>query len=122
MKLFIITPVAYGFWNYPTYSLLAIVALLFVVQVIGELMSFKPPANDNYEEIKQLFNQIDEITFKDIYLEDREKETSTKLEVVPVNISLFSYRELQAIAKSLNISGRNRKRIVLEQELLAVCK
>ena len=128
MKLLILSPIAYAFWEAPTYSLLAIVALLFIVQVIGELMKSKTPTNQSYEEIKELFNEDaegiscsatpDDIVSKDIYSDEEEKESNyIDIKCNIPDFTLFTYRDLQKIAKSLEIKKVNRKRLILEDEL-----
>lgn len=130
MKLLTLSTLVVGMYQNPTYALLIAIGLVFLIDLIQKLSNKNNVSESNYEAIKELFKQYDDICSKDIYSEEEksqvvietQKTISTKLEVVPVNISLFSYRELQTIAKALNISGRNRKRVVLEQELLALCK
>ena len=115
MKLLIISPVLYVFWQAPTYSLLAIIGLLFIAQVISELMrseGFYTEDNNSYQEIKELFAKIDEF--------DYPEETCTKLEVVPVNWKNYTYKDLQFLCKKFGIRA-NSKRCVLEKELLSVC-
>lgn len=127
MKLLIISPVFYTFWNYTTYAFIGAILAIVIIDLITRVLREEPPSESNYEGIKEIFNNSNS---KD-YIET--KVNVTKLEVVPaerssllfceqVNISLFSYRDLQAIAKALGIAGRNRKRLILEKELLAVCK
>jgi len=116
MKLLIISPLIYTFWHYTTYAFLAIILAIVIIDLITRVLDRETPSESNYEAIKEIFNNPD----SEDYIEP--KVPGTKLEVVPLDFNAWSYRELQAIAKSLNISGRNRKRIVLEQELLALCK
>ena len=135
MKLLIGIPTLTLFYNYPTYSLIGIVALIFTVQVIAELCSLsscgaeelmksKTPINQSYEEIKEAVNSgvgldrdLKRPAVFDINL-DKEKESNyIDIKCNIPDFSLFSYRDLQKIAKSLEIKKVNRKRLVLEDEL-----
>lgn len=119
MKLFIITPVAYSFWNYPTQSLLIAILLVFIADIIKQTMfrsvEEETALNQSYKDIKELFKEADEITSKDIYLED------IKIKCVRVDLNTWSYKEIQSLSKSLGISGRNRKRVLLEKEIVNFC-
>ena len=115
-KLLITSPVLYTFWNYTTYAFLAIVLAIVIIDLITRVLDRETPSESNYEAVKEIFNNPNSTDYIGT------KVTVTKLEVVSVDFNLFSYRELQASAKSLDISGRSRKRVVLEQELLALCK
>ena len=130
MKLFIITPVAYSFWNYPTYSLLAIVALLFIVQVIGELMKPKTSTNQSYEEIKELFKEVDDIVSKDIYSdEEKEIHVDIKCEALqrrevlctPPNFSDWTYNQLSTQVRLMGLKPTSRKKTVLIESLEGLC-
>ena len=124
MKLLIAIPTLTAFYNYPTYFLIGIISLFVIAQVIVEVINLKPVTENNneaYKEIKSLFKEYDNITSKDIYLDDKKKEVYIDIKCTPLNFSNWSYRDLQAIAKSLGISGRNRKRVILEKEILNFC-
>ena len=116
MKLLIISPVFYTFCNYTTYAFIGAILAIVIIDLIQRLTNKEHSLDPQYEGVKEIFNNPNS---KD-YIEP--KEASTTLEVVPLNFSAWSYRELQAIAKALGVTGRNRKRLILEQELLAVCK
>lgn len=124
MKLLIAIPTLTAFYNYPTYFLIGIISLFVIAQVIVEVINLKPVTENNneaYKEIKSLFKEYDNITSEDIYLDDKKKEVYIDIKCTPLNFSNWSYRDLQAIAKSLGISGRNRKRVILEKEILNFC-
>ena len=114
MKLLIISPVIYTFWNYTTYAFIAIILAIVIIDLITSVSEKERASNLQYEGVKEIFN--------DVCSSNYVEEKTLELKCAPTDFSAWSYRELQAIAKSLNISGRNRKRLVLEQELLAVCK
>ena len=114
MKLFIITPVAYSFWNYPTHSLLAIVALLFIVQLIGELMSSKIPTNDSYEEIKELFNNgLDEEVDESV----QTVSTTSQIECIELTLDKWSYSDLSTLCRLHGLKPKSRKKLKLIESL-----
>ena len=101
-KLLIISPVAYTFWNFPTYCLLAIVGLLFIAQVIGELLTSKPVSLSHYEQVREVFNSLPD-----------------KITCVPLDFSNWSYRDIQLFAIANGIRG-NQKKVKLIQLLQEV--
>ena len=125
MKLLIVSPVLYGFWYQPTYSLIGIVALIFTVQVIAELCSLsselmrsKTLTNQSYEEIKELFNngldeEVDELV--------QTVSTTSQIKCIELTLNEWTYRDIQLQCKSLSIPKVNRKKAVLVQELLSLC-
>ena len=99
MKLLIAIPTLTAFYNYPTYCLLAIVGLLFTLQVIGELIGSKPVSLSHYEEVREVFNSLPD-----------------KITCIDLDFSDWSYRDIQLFAIANGIRG-NQKKVKLIQLL-----
>ena len=102
MKLLIAIPTLTVFYNYPTYCLLAIVGLLFTLQVIEELLTSKPVSTPHYEQVKEVFNSLPD-----------------KITCVPLDFSNWNYRDIQLFAIANGIRG-NQKKVRLIQLLQEV--
>ena len=114
MKLLIGIPTLTLFYNYPTYFLLAIVALLFIAQVIGELMRSKIPTNQSYEEIKELFNngldeEVDEVGCP--------TSTTSQIKCIELTLNEWSYSDLNTLARLHSLKPKNRKKLTLIESL-----
>ena len=98
-KLLILSPIAYSFWNYPTYSLLAVVGLLFILQVISEVIGSKLVSTPHYEQVKEVFATL-----------------PNKIACVSIDFTKWSYRDIQLMAIANGICG-NQKKVKLIQLL-----
>lgn len=105
MKLLITIPTLTAFYNYPTYSLLVIVGLLFILQVIGEVMCSKPAceareysiATTHYKQVKEVFSAL-----------------PNKITCVSIDFTAWSYRDLQLLAKANNIRANQKKQTLIQ--------
>ena len=93
MKLLIAIPTLTAFYNHPTYCLLAAIALLFILQVISEVI--KPVSTKHYQQVKEVFNSLPD-----------------KITCVPLDFSNWNYRDIQLFAIANGIRG-NQKRQTL---------
>ncbi|MEM8830542.1 MAG: hypothetical protein AAGE96_14465 [Cyanobacteria bacterium P01_G01_bin.19] len=90
MKLLIAIPTLAAFYNYPTYCLLAIVGLLFILQVISEVI--KPVSTNHYQQVKEVFNSLPD-----------------KITCMPLDFSDWNYRDIQLFAIANGIRGNQKK-------------
>lgn len=93
MKLLIAIPTLTAFYNYPTYFLLSIVGLLFILQVIGELMCSKPATGgsvpvSHYGQVKEVFDIL-----------------PNKITCVSTDFTAWNYRDIQLLAIANDIRG-----------------
>ena len=108
MKLLIAIPTLTAFYNYPTYFLLSIVGLLFILQVIGELMYSKPATGgsvlsvSHYGQVKEVFDIL-----------------PNKIICVSTDFTAWSYRDIQLLAIANGIRS-NQKKVRLIQLLQEV--
>ncbi len=100
MKLLIAIPTLTAFYNYPTYFLLAVVGLLFILQVISEVIKTRPASH--YEQVKEVFTILPD-----------------KITCVSLDFSNWSYRDIQLFAIANGIRG-NQKKVRLIQLLQEV--
>ena len=114
-KLITISTLLTAMYNQPTYTLLLAILAVFIIHLINTILEKENVSESNYEAVRDLFKMAEEITSKDIYLED------IKIKCVRVDLNTWSYKEIQSLSKSLGISGRNRKRVVLEKEIVNFC-
>ena len=122
IKLTILGTLLYPAYQYPMQSLLIAILLVFIADIVSQILNLKSEKeatlDRSYEEIKELFKEADDIMSKDIYLEDT---PNWEVKCQPLDFTNYTYREVQSFCKSLNIPKVNRKRVVLEEELLALC-
>ena len=116
-------------YNQPTYSLLAIVALLFIVQIIAELCSLsscgaeelmkpKTPTNQSYEEIKELFNNgLDEEVDESV----QTVSTTSQIKCISPNFSEWAYADLQTYCRLHSLKPKSRKKLKLIESLESLC-
>ena len=112
MKILIAIPTLTAFYNYPTYCLLAIVGLLFILQVISEVIISKPVSTSHYEQAKEVFTILP-------FTESSGTEVPDKITCVPLDFSDWSYRDIQLFAIANGIRG-NQKKVKLIQLLQEV--
>ena len=110
MKLLIAIPTLTAFYNYPTYFLLGAIALLFILQVISEVI--KPVSTNHYEQVKEVFTILP-------FTESSGTEVPDKITCVPLDFSDWSYRDIQLFAIANGIRG-NQKKVKLIQLLQEV--
>ena len=103
MKLLIAIPTLTIFYNYPTYCLLVIVGLLFILQVISEVIKpcdskkEQPVIPNHYNQVKEVFNSLPD-----------------KITCVSIDFTGWSYREIQLFAKSHGIRSNQKKVRLIE--------
>ena len=102
MKLVIAIPTLTIFYNYPTYCLLAIVGLLFILQLISEVIGSKSVSTTHYEQVKEVFSAL-----------------PNKITCVSIDFTGWSYRDIQLFAIANDIRG-NQKKVRLIQLLQEV--
>ena len=95
MKLLITIPTLTVFYNYPTYCLLAIVGLLFILQVISEVIKTRPASH--YEQVKEVFTTLPD-----------------KIACVSIDFTKWSYRDIQLFAIANGIRGNQKKVKLIE--------
>ena len=118
IKLTLIGTTLTVFYNYPTYSLIGIVALIFTVQVIGELMKSKTPTNQSYEEIKELFNNgLDEEVDESV----QTVSTTSQIKCISPNFSEWAYADLQTYCRLHSLKPKSRKKLKLIESLESLC-
>ena len=100
MKLLIAIPTLTAFYNYPTYFLLGAIALLFILQVISEVI--KPVSTNHYEQVKEVFTLL-----------------PNKIVCVPTDLNAYSYNDLSTQVRLMGLKPVNRKRHSLIESLKA---
>ncbi|MEM8720995.1 MAG: hypothetical protein AAGE84_17140 [Cyanobacteria bacterium P01_G01_bin.39] len=111
MKLLIAIPTLTAFYNYPTYFLLAVVGLLFILRVISEVIKTRPASH--YERSKAS-KQLCCEQVKEVFTALPDKITCINLD-----FSDWSYRDIQLFAIANGIRG-NQKKVKLIQLLQEV--
>ena len=109
MKLLTLSTLLVGMYQNPTYALLIAILLVFIADIVSQILSTKPALNLQYEGGKEILNDPS----SDNYI----SEKLFQIECAQVDLNTWSYTDLNTQARLMKIKPKNRKKLTLIKEL-----
>ena len=109
IKLTIFGTLLYPAYQYPMQSLLIAILLVFIADIVSQILNNKPALNLQYEGVKEILNNPS----SDNYI----SEKLFQIECAQVDLNTWSYNQLSTQVRLMKLKPTSRKKIHLIESL-----